>query len=240
MKAVIFDIDNTLTDFMKMKRAAVDSAVEGMIDAGLKVEKAKMVEKIFEIYWKDGVEAQKIFDKVLNKEFGHIDHKMLAAAILGYRRAKAGSMALYPHVGLTLSELMKMGIKMVVISDAPKLEVWLRIVGLGLHHYFDHVITAEDVGAKKPAPQSFRKALDLLGTKPHETIMVGDWADRDIVGAKNLGIRTAWAEYGNTFDPKASEIAGIMYRNLYDHSFFVSPALSSDAVTPKGSSAPLN
>src|SRR5581483_1022046 len=109
IKGVIFDIDNTLTDFMKMKRAAVDSAVEGMIDAGLKVEKAKMVEKIFELYWKEGVEDQKIFDKVLTR------------AIVGYRRAKAGTMALYPHVGMTISELMKLGVKMAVISDAPRL-----------------------------------------------------------------------------------------------------------------------
>src|SRR5438105_14464134 len=151
IKAVIFDIDNTLTDFMKMKKAAVDAAVEGMIDAGLQVEKDKMVEKILEVYWKEGVEDQNMFDKVLKKEFGRIDYKILAAGIVGYRRAKAGSMALYPHVGLTLSELMKMGIRMVVISDAPKLEVWLRIVGLGLHHYFDHVITSEDTGHKKPA-----------------------------------------------------------------------------------------
>ncbi len=205
IKAVIFDIDNTLTDFMKMKRAAVDSAVESMIDAGLKVEKTAMVEKIFEIYWKDGVEDQRIFDKVLTKEYGKIDVKILAAAIIGYRRAKAGTMSLYPHVGLTLTELMKMGIKMVVISDAPRLEVWLRIVGLGLHHYFDHVITSEDTGKKKPAPEPFQKALEVLGTKPSETIMVGDWADRDIVGAKGLKIRTAWAKYGNTFDTKPSE-----------------------------------
>ena len=204
IKAVIFDIDNTLTDFMKMKRAAVDSAVEGMIDAGLKVEKAQMVEKIFELYWKEGVEDQKIFDKVLTREFGAIDYKTLAAAIVGYRRAKAGSMALYPHVGLTLAELMKMGIRMAVISDAPRLEVWLRIVSLGLHHSFDRVITSEDTGFKKPSPQPFRKALEVLGTKPDETIMVGDWAERDMVGAKNLGIRTAWAKYGDTFDTKES------------------------------------
>jgi putative hydrolase of the HAD superfamily len=205
IKAVIFDIDNTLTDFMKMKRAAVDSAVESMIDAGLKVGKAEMVEKIFEIYWKDGVEDQRIFDKVLTKEYGKIDPKILAAAIIGYRRAKAGTMSLYPHVGLTLTELMKMGIKMVVISDAPRLEVWLRIVGLGLHHYFDHVITSEDTGKKKPAPEPFAKALEVLGTKPSETIMIGDWADRDIVGAKGLKIRTAWAKYGNTFETKPHE-----------------------------------
>ena len=204
IRAVIFDIDNTLTDFMKMKRASVDSAVEGMIDAGLKVEKAKMVEKIFDIYWKDGVEDQNIFDKVLKKEYGTVDYKILAAGIIGYRRAKAGAMALYPHVNLTLMELLKDGIKSVVISDAPKLAVWLRIVDLGLHNYFDHVITAEDTGFKKPAPQGFRKALEILGTKPEETIMVGDWAERDMVGAKRVGIRTAWAKYGDTFDTKES------------------------------------
>ena len=42
-----------------------------------------------------------------------------------------------------------------------------------------------------------------------------------------------------TFGPKAAEIAGVMYRNLYDHSFFVKSALSSDAAAPK-MSAPLN
>ena len=205
IKAVIFDIDNTLTDFMKMKRAAVDSAVDGMIDAGLKVEKQAMVEKIFELYWKEGVEDQKIFDKVLTKEFGAVDYKVLAAAIIGYRRAKAGTMALYPHVTLALTELMKLGIHTVVVSDAPRLEVWLRIVSLGLHHSFDRVITSEDTGFKKPNPAPFRKALEVLGTKPEETIMIGDWADRDIAGAKALGIRTAWAKYGNTFDTKPKE-----------------------------------
>ena len=204
IRAVIFDIDNTLTDFMRMKRAAVDAAVEAMIDAGLKVEKSAMVEKIFDIYWKDGVEDQRIFDKVLLKEFGAIDYRILASGILGYRRAKTGSLTLYPHTKMTLIEIMRSGIRCAVISDAPKLEVWLRIVGLDLHHYFDPVITSEDFGVKKPAPQPFRKALELLGTQPGETLMVGDWADRDIAGAKSLGIKTAWAKYGNTFDTKDS------------------------------------
>jgi putative hydrolase of the HAD superfamily len=204
IKAVIFDIDNTLTDFMRWKRAAVDAAVEAMIDAGLKVDKAAMVEKIFDVYWKEGVEDQRIFDKVLQQEFGRIDYKILASGIIGYRQAKEGSMTLYPHVTMTLIELMKMGLGRAVISDAPKLEVWLRIVALGLQHYFDHVVTSEDFGVKKPAPQPFQKALDLLGTRPHETIMVGDWAERDIAGAKKLGIKTAWAKYGDTFHTKES------------------------------------
>ena len=204
IRAAIFDIDNTLTDFMRTKRAAVDAAVEMMIDSGLKVEKTAMVDKIFDVYWKEGVEDQKIFDKVLAKEFGAIDYKILAAAIIGYRRAKTGTMTLYPHVTLTLTELLRMGIRCAILSDAPKLEAWLRLVGLGLHNYFDAVVTSQDFGVRKPAPEPFQKALELLGTLPAETIMVGDWAERDIVGAKKVGLRTAWAKYGNTFDTKES------------------------------------
>ena len=204
IKAVIFDIDNTLTDFMKMKRAAVDAAVEGMMDAGLPVKKDEMVTKIFDLYWKEGVEDQKIFNKILEKELGRLDYKILAAGILAYRRAKGGSMALYPGVHATLIELTKLGIKRTVISDAPKLEVWLRIVSLGLHLYFDEIITSEDFGVKKPDPKPFRRALEVLGTRPEETLMVGDWPDRDIKGAKGAGIRTVWAKYGDTFNTKES------------------------------------
>lgn len=200
IRGVIFDIDNTLMNFMKMKRDAVDAAAEAMIDSGLKMDKDLLVKKIFDLYWQEGIEDQNIFDKILVQEFGHVDYKVLAAGILGYRRAKAGSIAVYPHVHMTLTKLLRWGIKMVVISDAPRLPVWLRIVGLNLHHFFDHVITFDDTGERKPSPVPFRKALEALKTKPQETIMVGDWADRDIVGAKKVNVKTAWAKYGNEFD----------------------------------------
>ncbi|MFA6093568.1 MAG: HAD-IA family hydrolase [Elusimicrobiota bacterium] len=199
IRAVVFDVDNTLTDFMRMKRACVDAAVEAMIDAGLKVERQAMVEKIFEVYWKEGVEDQKIFDKVLLKEFGRVDYKVLASGIAGYRRAKAGTLTLYPHVRSTMMGLWRAGVRLGALSDAPKLEVWLRIVDLGLQDIFEHVVASEDFGVKKPDPKPFRKALELLETPAHQTLMVGDWAERDIAGAKRVGMKTAWAKYGDNF-----------------------------------------
>lgn len=204
IRGVIFDIDNTLTDFMKMKRTAVDAAVEGMMDAGLPGQKDALIKEFFDHYWKEGIEDQKIFDKILKAKLGAIDYKILASGILAYRRSKNGTMTLYPRVNQTLMELMKMGIKLTVLSDAPKMEVWLRIVSLGLHHYFDEIITSEDFGVKKPDPKPFRKALEVLGTKPEETFMVGDWPDRDVKGAKAAGIRAVWAKYGDTFGTKES------------------------------------
>lgn len=204
VEAVIFDIDNTLMDFMKMKRAAVDAAVDYMIDAGLSVNKQEMIDKIFNVYWKEGIEDQNIFDKVLVKEFGEIDYKILAAGIIGYRKAKEAHMNLYPHVRMTLTELLKMGVRLGVVSDAPRLPVWLRIVSLGLHHYFEKIVTFDDTGERKPSPKPFKKIIELMNIKPERAIMVGDWAERDIVGAKNIGMITAWAKYGNQFDTETS------------------------------------
>ncbi|MCX7956307.1 MAG: HAD-IA family hydrolase [Endomicrobia bacterium] len=204
IKAIIFDLDNTLLDFMKMKRAAVDAAADAMIDSGLNISKEKLVEKIYSIYWKEGIEDQQIFDKVLFQEFGYIDYKILAAGILGYRRAKDSHLCTYPHVYLTLTELLKRGIKMCVISDAPRLPVWMRIVALNLQHYFEFVLTYEDTGEKKPSPKPFVIALERLQTLPQQTMMVGDWVERDIVGAKNLNLITIFAKYGDEFNVQNS------------------------------------
>lgn len=204
IEAVIFDIDNTLMDFMKMKKAAVDLAVDYMIDAGLKISKKEMIDKIFNIYWQEGIEDQNIFDKVLIKEFGEIDYKILASGIIGYRKAKEANMSLYPHTIATLTELIKNGVRLGVVSDAPRLPVWLRIVSLQIHQYFEKVVTFDDTGERKPSPKPFLKIIELMKITPSKTIMVGDWAERDIVGAKNIGMITAWAKYGNQFDTKNS------------------------------------
>ena len=204
IKGIIFDFDNTLMDFMKMKRAAVEAAVDAMIDAGLPYRKTDMIDKIYKVYWKEGIEDQFIFDKVLTHEFGKIDYKILASGIIGYRRAKEGTLALYPHVQLTLTGLARMGLKMAVVSDAPRLPVWLRICGLGLQHYFDAVITSDDSGVKKPHAKPFLMALERLDLQPDEAIMVGDWAERDMVGAKQVGLTTVFARYGDLLETKHS------------------------------------
>lgn len=198
ISAVILDFDNTLMDFMKMKRTAVEAAVDAMLDAGLQGEKHAILEKIYGVYWQEGIEDQQVFDKVLLQELGQIDYRILASGIIGYRRAREGTLTLYPHVLLTLTELIRRGIRMAIVSDAPRLPVWLRICGLGLQHFFDHVVTYEDVGEKKPSPKPFQRALDLLGVAPQEALMVGDWAERDVAGAHALGMTTVFARYGDT------------------------------------------
>lgn len=204
IKAVVFDMDNTLVDFMKVKQLSIEAAVDAMIDAGLKMPRDKMLGKIRQHYDVAGIEDQQVFDKVLTKEFGNIDYKILASGIVGYRKAKEGAMTLYPHVMYTLTALTKTGLKMAIVSDAPRLPVWMRIVALGLHHFFDCVVTFDDTGVKKPDLAPFKLALDNLDVVPREAIMVGDWVERDICGAKDMGMKTAFARYGDRFNTQES------------------------------------
>ncbi|HEX9156451.1 MAG TPA: HAD family hydrolase, partial [Syntrophales bacterium] len=69
---------------------------------------------------------------------------------------------------------------------------------LALHHVFEFVITFDDTGERKPSPAGFLKALELLKVEPSEALMVGDWPERDMVGASRLGIRTVFARYGDS------------------------------------------
>jgi len=199
IKAVIFDLDNTLLDFMKMKEYAVKAAIAGMIEAGLDINPDESYENIIGIYEEKGWENQQVFNDFLNKTIGEVNNKYLAAGIVAYRRAREANLLLYPNVNHTLVELIKRGMKLAVVSDAPSREAWMRIYYLNLHHHFDVVLTFDDTNVRKPSPIPFEMALSQLNIDAEEALMVGDWPERDVVGAKKLGIRTIFARYGDAF-----------------------------------------
>ena len=204
IKGVIFDLDNTLLDFIKMKEVAVKSAIRGMIEAGLEIDEVESFKDIISIYEEFGWENQKVFDVFLDKSIGYVDNKFLAAGIVAYRRSREANLLAYPNVNRTLVNLTKLGIKLAVVSDAPSREAWMRIYYLNLYHFFDAVITFDDSGERKPSSIPFEMALKKLKLKPQDSLMIGDWPDRDVVGAKQIGMRTAFAVYGDTFGTKYS------------------------------------
>ena len=199
IKAIIFDLDNTLLDFVKMKQFSVKAAITAMNEAGLEVDEKKAYEDIFDLYMERGWENQQVFDDYLNQTVGEVSNKILAAGIVSYRRAREATLLVYPNVNKALIQLIKMGINLAVVSDAPSREAWMRLYYLNLHHVFDPVLTFDDTGVRKPSPKPFQMALDYLKIKPNEAIMIGDWPERDVVGAKEIGMKTIFARYGDTF-----------------------------------------
>jgi len=198
IKAIIFDLDNTLLDFMSMKSSSINAAINGMIESGLKLDPDKAREEIFKIYEKKGYEHQDVLTEFVKAHCGKIDYKILAGGIVEYKRAKEKSLKLYPDVTKTLITLSKLGLKIAILSDAPTREAWTRLYTVKLHHIFDEVVTFNDTGVHKPGKEPFMLMLDRLKIDSKDCLMVGDWPDRDITGAKQFGMKTAFAKYGNS------------------------------------------
>lgn len=67
-----------------------------------------------------------------------------------------------------------------------------KIRNSGIGGYFTHVVTSERAGIMKPHEGIFRYAMELAGTTPEKSIMIGDTLDADISGAGNVGMDTAY------------------------------------------------
>jgi putative hydrolase of the HAD superfamily len=196
IKAVLFDLDNTLIDFMKMKHSATEAAIDAMIGAGVQLNKEEASKIIYQLYDEYGIEHQQIFQEFLIRTQKKVDHKILAAGIVAYRKARTVLAEPYQGVMSTLLKLKQKGMKLAIVSDAPILQAWTRLTEMKIQDFFDVVVTFDDTGERKPSATPFKKALEQLNVAPSEVLHVGDWPERDIAGAKALGIRTAFAKYG--------------------------------------------
>ena len=204
IKAIIFDLDNTLIDFMRIKKLSVEAAVTAMISAGLDMGKEEATRVLFSLYDKYGIEYQQIFQEFLSRVNKEIDYRILAAGIVAYRKLQSGLLEPYPKVIPTLMRLKEKGLKLAILSDAPRLKAWIRLSEMRMADFFDVVIAFEDTGQTKPSKAPFQKVLAELKFSANECLMIGDWPERDIEGAKGAGISTVFARYGTTKDVKDS------------------------------------
>ncbi len=221
LRAVLFDLDNTLIDFMRLKRTASDAAARAMIAAGadFAFQPDEAGDILFGEYLKD-IEGDRVFEEFLRKHHRqklrldqHTVDRITAAAVNAYLKAKLVHSEPYPQVRRTLLHLARLGLKMGIVTDAPRFKAYQRLEAAGLVDFFDFVITHTDHGEHKPHERPFREALDHLGTPPQAVLMVGDWPQRDMEGAKALGMQTAWAKYGHhTYDDPPEEADFVLER----------------------------
>lgn len=197
IRAVVFDLDNTLIDFMTMKREATKAAARAMVAAGLPADPEALAEDLFGFYLDYDIESDDAFQRYLLQTHGKLDYRLLAAAVNAYLREKALHLGPYPGVAETLGEMKSRGLKLALLTDGLRLKAWMRLNAASLDKYFDVVVTFDDTGKKKPAREPFERALAELAVRPEECLMVGDWPEKDMIGAKEAGMLTCWAKYGS-------------------------------------------
>jgi putative hydrolase of the HAD superfamily len=196
LKAILFDMDNTLFDFVAVKLIACREILSylGEGNRSVKQDPAELFSYFlrgtygFEDYEniKDYMQERQLFTAKGYRDCCEI-----------YEREKLQNLELYPGVRDTLEDLKKLGLKLAIITDADGFHARARLTKVDLLDFFKLLVSADMTGTKKPDPAHFLYALDALGLKPEESLVVGDNIKRDMAPARRLGLRTAYASYGD-------------------------------------------
>jgi len=114
-----------------------------------------------------------------------------------YEQITSAKLKSLPGVSEFIIDCANKGLKMAVASSADRIKVLinLREIGLSADH-FHAIVTGEDVKNKKPFPDIYLKAAELLGTKPEECLVVEDAVSgvkaAKAAGAKCLALTTSF------------------------------------------------
>lgn len=196
--AALFDLDNTLWD-----RAAAIRATGRLLH--------ETYPAVRDVTTPDEAEAK----------FAAFDERGLA----GRERLMARTLGEWPGIGLSpeelaawylkwsrlvlpqdpdvlplLRDLNAAGVPWGIVTNGPSSGQHMTIRSRGLEGLTGCVIVSEEVGYRKPAPEVFRLALDCLGVPPsRDVLFVGDDVAADMVGAKGVGLSTAWVSNGQSW-----------------------------------------
>ncbi|MFC4810430.1 HAD family hydrolase [Paenibacillus sp. GCM10023250] len=202
IKAVLFDLDNTVLDRTRM--------FGGFMDA------------FFARYFAHAEDLRALRARVAELDMdGYKPRETLFAELLDElpwaRKPERGELAaFYGGAYLPCAVLMD-GAREVLARARAKYQTGLITNGkastqygkldrLGIRDAFDLVLVSEEAGAKKPDPRLFAMAADRLGLRAGECLFVGDHPENDVEGAARFGMATVWMRLGRSWpDGMAAE-----------------------------------
>lgn len=193
-KTIIFDLDGTLYDSHGLKKKIIFGSLRNL--SLLRQERAARRAIMGKFYPHGEMEVYNtLFDLIAEKtgrrrievsDWFWGKYMPLQASILK-RHFKP-----VPGLEAVLEELRSRGCKLAVLSDYGFAKEKMEALGIDPAK-FDAVWSSPELGGLKPCPEVFRKACELLGSTPEETLMVGDRPDTD-GGAKKVGMAFLSAE----------------------------------------------
>lgn len=144
------------------------------------------------------------------------------AAYLAARRPVEGALAVLAA--------LKPRVRIGIVSNNLLEEQQGKLRLCGFDPYVDALVVSEAVGIAKPDPAIFAHALEALGCRAAEAVMVGDSWPADIVGARAAGIRAIWFNRSRRSAPEASagvcEVASLVPMDAIMHAIFPADAPS--------------
>lgn len=210
IKAVFFDIDDTLYDTSGFARLARKAALNAMIDAGLPLSHDEAYILLREIIKEKGSNYDWHLNVLTKKVFGEEKPLLVAIGMITYHNVKFALLRLFPETMSTLIHLKSHGYHLGVISNGITIKQYEKLVRLGLHHFFDSVITSQEAGVEKPDVAIFELAMKTMGCKAENSVMIGNNFNDDIIGAIDAGMSAVYL----TSELNESEKVIIQRKNL--------------------------
>jgi putative hydrolase of the HAD superfamily len=195
IKAVFFDVDNTLYDFERVRNYGLSIALQhlyerlpntrGRLTLQHLIQLREQVAEETEGSRLDLIEIRTESFRRALATCGYGDD--LAPALTRIYTAHRFSAA-RPFDGARAALRALQGrYALGVISNANT-----PLECLGLEDYFEHRLYAEEVGLVKPDPRIFEMAMNRVPCRAEEFLFVGDSVEFDVMGAMNAGARSAW------------------------------------------------
>jgi HAD superfamily hydrolase (TIGR01509 family) len=179
IEAVLFDLDGTLSAFNLDYKALRGEVREYLLRAGVPASVLKTNESMFEMLSKS-----EIYFKNSNKPFNEARVKCMAIAEK-YEMEAATATSLQPGAVETLKELNKMKLKVGLCTTSSETAANYILNRFKIAEYFKVVVSRDKVQHVKPDTEQCELALKTLGTKPVNTVLVGD-SVADMQSAKEL------------------------------------------------------
>ena len=186
IRAIVFDLDDTLYDCLHENDKAVDDTVRYVANELLHIDEVTVM-KAFE-EGRDMVKDQlSAWDMAAQHNRVLYFQKMLE--ILGVSPFK---ISIFPGALEFIDDMKARGIKIGICTDMTAHIQFRKIERLGLTGRLDAMITSEEAGIEKPNRRMFDMIATKLGVKNDEVIYVGDSYKKDVMGAKNAGMTPVW------------------------------------------------
>ena len=199
IKAVIFDIDNTLYNYDHAHAAGME-ALCGYAKEQLGWTKERFLQEyreiMSEIHARAG-EVSTIHNRIIRftcmlEKNGLPLHPHALCMYNAYWENMIGSMERIPGTDLVLQELKRRGIRIGIGTDMTALIQMRKLEYLGLLAYIDFVVTSEEACIDKPGAELFRLCVQKAGSSAGECLFVGDSLEKDYLGAIGAGLQALW------------------------------------------------
>jgi putative hydrolase of the HAD superfamily len=200
-KCIFFDLDHTLWDYeCNARETLLDlHTSHNLMDKGIVFEDFHKHFRIinfqmWELYDRGLIDNEVIrhqrFKQVL-EQFKVREEKLSEALSHEYLYDCPKKANLVPYAKEVLGYLSDHYSLTVVTNGFEEIQS-VKLLSGNITHYFDHVITSQKAGYKKPAREIFDYALSVNNLQCHEVIMIGDNLITDIGGARNASIDTVF------------------------------------------------